>query len=258
MTGDVSGVDFANPPVNEVAMGLEFQPLNGLSVGRLVELRNLWAPPYNEQEDHPALPSIPLEGEMPFIQFGSGMPPLALRLWGEDRVTGRLLQIQQDRLILNWRRLTPEMVYPRYDAMRHEFSLRWNQLLTAILSYGMSAPIPAIAEYTYVNSIQATGDTDLTKALETIVSAPGTMPGHDGGVFYRTQRRLRGESGNSGIVVVTAQREPDVAHWNLTITTKVQASSIDPLTWLDIAHAASRDTFVSVTTGAAQSQWGLR
>jgi uncharacterized protein (TIGR04255 family) len=257
MVEDRSLIVFSNPPVQETAMSVEFQPMPALSASRLVEVRNSWSPPYDHQEDHPALPAIPLEGDMPFIQFGPGVPPVSLRLWGEDRASGRLLQIQQDRLILNWRRLSPDLTYPGYPTLLEEFASRWQGLVTALGVAGLPVPRPTTAEYTYVNVIQATGDTDLTRALETLVPEPRHMPGRDAGVFYRTQRRLLQDEGAAGIVVVTANREPDVPHWNLTITTKVQAVASDPVASLDIAHSASRNTFLAVTTGDAQSAWGV-
>jgi hypothetical protein len=100
-----------------------------------------------------------------------------------------LLQLQHDRLILNWRRLG-EGAYPSYEALRARFSARWQEFLGAIADAGHVRP--TIVEVTFVNTLPATAG---WAALSEVIASAGVPD-------------IRGECVLSGVPVCALTREP--------------------------------------------------
>ena len=68
---------------------------------------------------------MPAQDE-PAFSFVSGLPPLP-RCWFLNDTETRLIQLQADRFIHNWRKVTGKEEYPRYEAIRDEFIDRWDE-----------------------------------------------------------------------------------------------------------------------------------
>ena len=110
---------FAKSPVVEVAVGVEFLQLPGLSAVRMVQLHDLWGKDFRGLQEQPALPpTAPIDGQGGFqFQIGNVLPPL--RLWMLSDTEDELLQLQNDRLFLNWRKTSEgDPRYPRYPHLR--------------------------------------------------------------------------------------------------------------------------------------------
>jgi uncharacterized protein (TIGR04255 family) len=155
MTEPVPNLDqlprFNKPPVVEVAIGVEFLPIPSLTIVPLVELRPIWNDIYPCIEEQPAIRSIPPEGS-PFPGFNfeiqKGVPPIRIWLLNENR--SELLQIQNDRMVLNWR-ANFGSAYPHYRELEPRFLVNWHRFREAIADRTLGELQPIIAEVTYIN-----------------------------------------------------------------------------------------------------------
>ncbi len=97
------------PPIHEVVCGFLFDRLEGLTP----VLHGLY---WREREGrfvrHEVHPAVEDPGDTPAIRFGTPR----LRTWLVTADETRLVQIQDDRLFVNWRRVGPGEAYPRFNA----------------------------------------------------------------------------------------------------------------------------------------------
>jgi uncharacterized protein (TIGR04255 family) len=153
--------DFEAPPLIEVAIGIQLLPLTPLRSWELAELAAAFRPHgYSLTEEHVPLPPMPDEGAesqslSPFL-LGLGDVPLVPRLWLTNGPKDVLIQLQRDRFIQNWRQVSPEQPYPRYESLRESFITNY-QLLDGQLNskYG-SRLTPVQCEVNYINAIDST------------------------------------------------------------------------------------------------------
>src|SRR5438132_13880540 len=122
--------EFESPPVSEVALSIEFLPLPAWRVSHAGLYWSHIRKDYPHTDVQPPIPSqIEKFGEglwqPPLLRFEISNPDVT-RSWfiTEDRT--RLIQIQRDRFVINWRKVHGDEVYPRYDReMRPRFELEW-------------------------------------------------------------------------------------------------------------------------------------
>lgn len=236
-------------------MALEFAPMPSLDTSRLVHLLDSLAADYPDRDEQPALPPSTPPGEpsaFPAMMLSYGV--VTPRLWAVNNNLGYVLQLQQDRLILNWR--AGGAPYPHYDVLKREFTSKWDGILAFCSTRGMPAPEPHTVEFTYVNVIDNDGQTRPTQALRSLAEAEEGLPGSPAGVAYSTRRVLNDETAQ-GVLTVNAAHDNN-PEWMLTVTTRLSVLAAGPLDVLDRAHTLSFDAFVGVTTPAAQVQWGAR
>jgi len=116
----VTSFSFRRPPVIEVAIGIEFVTPAPLAVQSVFDLRETLGEAYPRVELQPPLPPLPplgVSGTYLGLQFGGP----ANRWWFLSGDDSRLIQLQQDRLLLNWRRTAQDSVYPRFHSLLPEF-----------------------------------------------------------------------------------------------------------------------------------------
>jgi len=150
--------EFDRPPVVEVAASIQFDDLQALDTARLGLLWTRFRNRYPRTDQRPALPQV-------FETFGSARPPhvgLSLqpvlpvpRLWFLDESQTKLVQVQRNRLIVNWRQLNTVTEYPRYPALRGALEDAIQTLIEFASDEGLGGVVPNQAELTYVNHIRA-------------------------------------------------------------------------------------------------------
>lgn len=149
---------YKHPPVAEVALAVYFSPqvaLRSVHAGRLWEK---WRDRYPVTEDQPPLPPVmpetfPLKPSAPF-QFVGGFP--GTRVWYRSKSGDRLLQVQPDRFVLNWRRTPDDEAYPRYESLRPQFEQEVIEFLAFLVEEGLDEPSISQAEVSYNNPIPMT------------------------------------------------------------------------------------------------------
>lgn len=147
---------FSDPPVAEVALGAHFRPfinLGSVDFGRLSEI---WADRFPETEDQPmALPGVPLETFEPnplgAIEFNFGPPER--RVWYLSSDRRLVVQLQRDRLVINWRRADGRQPYPRYKRLRPIFKKVLGEFFAYAVDRGLGTPQVAQTVVSYTNPI---------------------------------------------------------------------------------------------------------
>lgn len=152
------------PPLVEVVFGRQFDPLplTVAHTGLLWERLDRKAYP-DVQEQAPLPPVVEIyDGHAgPEIDIGEvlGFP----RLWFTSREHDSLIQLQRDRLLVNWRAgMKP---YPRYTTLFPKFQAVWATFETFVRAELDRAPSLRQLELTYVNHIPWASWPDLGAAL---------------------------------------------------------------------------------------------
>ena len=106
-------VNYKNPPISEVSFGLAFTPLDGFRTSHYGLFWNQIRSDYPETVDQPPiltqLPSISIQEN----KFSFPLP----RCWYIHRDRKLLIQLQSDRIWLNWRHLTSADDYPHFPSI---------------------------------------------------------------------------------------------------------------------------------------------
>lgn len=110
--------DYKKPPVVEVAISIQFNPLKELNVPKLGALWLEFEKEFPETQDQPPLsPVFEVYGQIqpPRFEFRFEAAPPLSRCWFLNKAGTELIQVQQDRFILNWRKTTETAKYIRYE-----------------------------------------------------------------------------------------------------------------------------------------------
>jgi uncharacterized protein (TIGR04255 family) len=149
--------DFADPPLNEVVLGVQFAPAQGYSQIRAGEVWSLYKDRFPLVEEHPPLvPAFETFGRPQAAQFGMGFVTGAShdRFWFLTPSKEELIQFQQDRLMHNWRKVGDEKnPYPRFETMIRNFEQELVSLETYFASLATQTILINQCEVTYVNHI---------------------------------------------------------------------------------------------------------
>ncbi|WP_197501231.1 TIGR04255 family protein [Mycobacterium sp. 852002-51057_SCH5723018] len=257
--GSESGLilpSFRKPPVVEVAMSIGFAPMVGLNFAAMADLRSRWIDSYPGAEEQPLLESPSTPQQSIKVEFGFGPPPR--RLWLLSSGGDRVIQIQRDRLIANWRAVPGSgEPYPRYGPLRDEFLQRWSDFEKFIVEHGLTQSLqPQYAEVTYVNVIKTDDDgkLDISAVLKmdrrgdlwrddmATVAVNQSWEVHDLQTFLTMAANVDSSSPDLPIVLQISAN---------TQTREGRGTAIA----LDLAHDFVVGTFGVVTTDEMQQRW---
>ena len=148
--------DYERPPVNEVVLSLQFGSLAALKTVHVGFLWQRWRtryPKVNEQGTlEPAFEAFPATvATSPSIRFEQLMAPPFPRYWFESEDGTELCQVQQDRLIHNWRRRAEP--YPHYEHVRSRLAEDLDDFRVFVEAEKLGALVFNQAEITYINVI---------------------------------------------------------------------------------------------------------
>jgi uncharacterized protein (TIGR04255 family) len=119
---------WSRPPLDEVALAVQFGALPGLQTIHYGALRDLYLSQFGgDVEERPPIdPNFEtLDSGFPVqqmkIQLIQGLAPPLRRIWLVSPDKHSLLQIQADRFVQNWRRVEGEGEYPRFHSILPDF-----------------------------------------------------------------------------------------------------------------------------------------
>lgn len=114
--------EYERPPVVEVVCGIAFRSINSLMAPHLGLLWERFKKDYPDcDEVAPLLRQPDMPGEIAMIEAQLvDTPPLA-RIWFEEPRKNRLIQVQRDRFLHNWKKVRPDDEYPRYRSVINSF-----------------------------------------------------------------------------------------------------------------------------------------
>jgi uncharacterized protein (TIGR04255 family) len=150
---------FCNPPLHEMALGVQFSPIIGLDVFSLESLRSLYIDEFPLHEIQAPLEPVYEQFGTP-VTTGSSIrfkpinqSDFIPRCWFLSTSRDRLIQIQPDRFVHNWRKHAGGGEYPRYEAVKNSFGISLSKLIDYCSNKKLSAWIPNQCEVIYINHI---------------------------------------------------------------------------------------------------------
>ncbi len=147
---------FGDPPVAEVALGLQFEPL-GMTTGHQGWFWNQYLG--SEWPTATDAPPVPEQTESfftnvvwpPFAFKFQSRPSVRLQIQSADG--DRMVQVQDTRFIYNW--IKKSGIYPRYHTLRPEF----DKIFSSFCKFSEQAKLSNLRinqwEVTYINRIPA-------------------------------------------------------------------------------------------------------
>ncbi|MEE9381962.1 MAG: TIGR04255 family protein [Nannocystaceae bacterium] len=249
---------FHAPPVSEVVLGVQFEPITALRAPLIAGWSELRAK-FPVWEEKAALRLVQewfgVRAPSPDlfdVRLGNEPPPV--RAWLVTKDESELLQIQEGALFRNWRR-RGEAVYPRYSHLRGEFQADCRKLFALVDAAGLGLPAVTQCEVTYVNTIPLDG-----VAVEEVIQAwrggasDNFLPEHDATqiAMHYTIPGGKGPTGRLHVVAVI-QREKKELTLTLTARGAPEGTTLDDaLDWLDVGRRWVVSGFCSVTTEFAK------
>jgi len=148
-------VKFDNPPVTEVACSVLFslpQPLKSTFVGLYWQAIRRDFPKIDEAPPVPPAFESPIPGHFS-ASFQFGNLPAMRRHWFSNADATRLIQVQEDRFIFNWKKAPSDLAYPSYEVVMKEFEDHFAQFTQFLKSENLGTPTPRQYELVYTNFV---------------------------------------------------------------------------------------------------------
>ena len=216
---------------------------------------------YSQTEDHPPLPRLQLDSAPVFEPRFSPLPPFR-RVFFIEPPGNFLIQLQPNRLLHNWRKISDGDEYPRFDAAFEKFLWSWQRLSDFLPAGGLPIPIPDVWELTYINHIRSTGARfprdvwDYLSFYEKSPQAITTMAAS----FMKLQFAwpLANSQGTLSLDVQHGNRisdQQEVLTMELTARGPATDSREAMISWFGVAHHAIVNTFEKLTTRSAHLVW---
>lgn len=135
-----------NKALKEMVIGVVFKPIPEFKAAHYGLFWHRIRDRFPVCMDVPPLPSV-LEG------VSSGEMSFLPRVWYITRDEDRLLQIQPDRFLLNWRKREISDVYVGFEQCQKWFLDDLNGLLEFLINEGLGKIIPKQLELNYINHV---------------------------------------------------------------------------------------------------------
>ncbi len=254
--------DFAKPPVVEVVCGVLFDaPEFSLPhIGRFWERLE----GFNRVSEVP--PLAPVVETFGTRQAGTLIIEhnLLPRVWFENEAGDQLIQLQRDRLLVNWKRTAPSHQYPRYPAVKAAFDKQLAAFESFIREQLGRPIVHRQYELTYINHVPA-GD-----GLDILADVGEVLPDlswrtQEGRFLPRPERieaklafQLPDQAGRLHVRIQNGTRNHDqVPVLLLDLTARGYLD--DRGAWFDLAHEWIVNGFADLTGDKMQKQtWERR
>jgi uncharacterized protein (TIGR04255 family) len=268
--------DFREPPVAEVYLSIQFGPIAGFDATQMSKCCEAFGAAfpqvrYQQPLGHdieqfgapaPVMPSA--------LQFQIGATQdLYVRLALTSDDGARLLQIQPDRLVHNWRRQGNETDYPRYESIRDAFEKHTQTFWELIARAGLSAPVIDQCEISYINHIDApeerggvSGAARVFSQLQAVPGAGDSLPQlEDMGLRARYIVKDRDQN-LVGRLHTLAQPSYRVSnspgfHFSLMVRGRPPTPTLDgAVAFFDLGRRTIVRAFAALTTPEMHKVWG--
>ena len=249
--------EFDNPPVLEVVSGVQFDVLPGLQTRHFGQFWNLLKEQFPNTQDAPPLPEVAETVQVSIMT----MPPLR-RMILVSTDNRFVIQLQDSRFHVNWRKTSEADKYPRFKEIYPRFEKLWDQFATFIAQTMVGSLKPNRFELTYVNHIEAANPTDIVSSIEASVRMyswttmkPEFLP-RPNSVSAAWQFPLPDGKG-----ILTANlSHPERNRRQIVVLNMFAAGPASPTytldDWFQTAHEWIVRGFTDLTTKTAHEKWG--
>jgi len=255
-TRNVSLLKFRNPPVVEVACGVSFNSIQGLDIQSVILLRDEFKKRFPTVEQHEILPVV-IEEENTLRIDSSGIP----RMWFISNDNTRIIQLQGNRFLLNWRRFprTSNDPYPRFPGVYGDFSQLYTQFQQFVRRRGLGSVEPVQYEMTYVNYVESVIGADSAPALPDFAWRVGDQRYLPPPLAFdwQTSFLVPDVPGRMHVRIrPPADGEADAAVLEITVRGRGGASKQSQDRWFNGAHEVAVLGFQDLTSEAIRQKWG--
>jgi len=258
--------EYENPPVSEVVIGVQFDTIENFTAVHSGLYWQRTRNTYTKLSIQPPISSVfELFGDQPPTVKAKLSPvPPPPRCWFLDESQNRLIQIQPDRFLHNWKKVTGQEEYPRYKTIREEFKNLWCDFCKFAQAEKLGQVKTNQWELTYVNYIyQDTCWTSMSDIPNLFPcwsgkSSAGYLPVPENVTFnvtYAFPEKLGRLHISLEPSIVMPQGTP-ILRLTLTARGRLQTSDTDIiLSSLDIGHEWIVRGFTDFTTTQAHKIW---
>lgn len=253
--------EFDAPPVVETVLGVEFAPLGSWGVPHFGLFWHGIQGEYDHFEVQPPLSSQieqfgeeRAQPEQPFFD----LLPTQARCWFISLDDRTLIQVQNGRFLLNWRKGEGQTPYPRYEqTVRPRFVAAWQSFTRFVEDQKLGEIAVAQCEVTYVNHLPiGAGWKDASDISEVFPVWAGRTLGEflpqPERVHFGANYLLPGRRGRLRVTMQPAFRSSDhseILQLTLTARGRPQSSSeADILAWLDLGREWVVRGFADITS----------
>lgn len=265
--------DFRKPPLSEVVLSIQFGSLANL---KGIHLGLFWKHVRKQYPDVSEQPIIQAAFETfgtpqvarPSFQFQTFLAPPVPRYWFEKSGKPDLLQIQQDRLIHNWRIADGSVAYPRYEKVRASLEREINLFAKWLAAEKLGEIRPNQCEVTYTNLIEFEESDRVHADLSRLTplwtdTVTEQIPAQLEDIATNSRFVFSEDDKPAGRIYVQFQpvfRQSDLRPMiklEITARGKPEGESIaDALKFIDIEHSHVVRTFAAVTSEEMHKLWG--
>lgn len=146
--------NFEAPPINEVVCGVVFERLSSFTAPFVGLLWDEYRADFPKSQ--PA--SLLISDETKTLTLEEFQFP---RIWFVHKDERTLIQVQNDRLLFNWRKVEPGDAYPRFTYVIKEFREHFEHFNKFISKHDLGVLEVKTGELSYINHIPAGEDYDL-------------------------------------------------------------------------------------------------
>lgn len=265
---------FRNPPVDEVAVGVQFALPGFLPThyGRFHERIKGDFPgvqallPLPPQVETFRSTSDPNQSVIfpPFFGFGAASLPRVLFVSADD---SSLVQLQGDRLYINWRNRAPNS-YPHYAHLKQIFSEVYATFEAFVADEGLPPILPSQCDVLYVNPLPPSVTGVLPSFPEKVFRSWNAAIGEEWSVpledlSFNARYQLLDEGGKpfgrltAAMTTITGPDGIDQLRLELIARGAPRGSALaDVLAFHDIGHEAIVRCFAAMTTPEMHIRWG--
>lgn len=253
---------FNKPPINEVAICVVFNKIDGFQA---VHFGEFWA---KIRENFPKVQDVAplknvtdLDGQTIEVQFSS-TPPLP-RVWFEGTTRHELIQLQDDRIIFNWRKLDDGQ-YPRFEKVFKSFKKYWGLFVQFVEESELGNISIVQCDLTYINIISLNKNPLTVGDLANVFNGQALIGNKDcflpssTGFNWQTFYPFPDDQGSLNISAMSARTQsaqPLVVRLDMVArgTPHGKDNIEDGLEeWFNMAHLWIVNGFVAITTEKAQ------
>jgi len=250
---------YENAPLNELALGVHFEQLTGWQSRHVGQFWTELSKDFPLTEDQPPIFEVAGGPRFEILQ----LPPLR-RTFLVSQDQNFVIQLQESRLLFNWRKRKPTDVYPRFGAVFEGFVERWGHFSDFVTREKAGNLKPVRYELTYVNHIEQ-GDRPVSETVEQYTR-----------LFNFSSLRPRFLPPPTGINIVWTFPLPEqlgFAQANLSQGVRADGRAVLVLVmscngsasmkislndWFAVAHRWLSEGFKELTTEIAHREWGYK
>ena len=264
--GAMNTPSFRNPPVIETVLGVQFSPIPDWSIPHFGVFWDRVREEFpNTQILHP-LPPLTAEMISGAVKIQVVEAP-EVRCWYKGIDESELIQIQQDRFIVNWRQAAGALAYPRYPHMRSLFQTQWARFKQFLSDESLTNPIVIQCEITYVNHIPKGEGWETAQDWERVFTVCGEVGGGDKflpppeGRQFTFNYPMPNARGTLDVTAVRAVRKidgKDVIQFRLSARGRPTQHGDDGIMeWFDLGRDWVVRGFTELTTPSMHEMWGM-